>query len=95
MGTAAELREFFQQLNRQKAESNALREEENVFDSSVHKREAKNDLNCSTRVRWENVSLFSAVNSLGQQIWLLVPFSICYKMCPRVQANAVVAPANF
>lgn len=46
-------------------------------------------------VRWQNVSLFSAVNSPGQQIWLLVPFSVCYKNCSPVRPNAVVAPANF
>lgn len=47
-----------------------------------------------TRVRWEHVSLFSAVNSLGQQIWLLVPFPICYKKCALARASAAAAPAN-
>lgn len=68
---------------------------ENVFGESVLRGEAENELNCYTLVRWKHASLFSAVNSLGQQIWLLVPISTCYKAWSPVQANAVVALANF
>lgn len=54
---------------------------------------AEDDAKRLTRVRWEHVSLFSAVNSPGQQIWLLVPFPICYKNCSLVRASAAAAPA--
>lgn len=85
-GSAAELTWLFPAVESPKGASDANEEEDDVFCWSGLRGEAKNDLKRHTRVRWKNVSLFSAVNSPGQQIWLRVPFPTCYKNWSPVQS---------